>query len=105
MWRTEQLEISGKKGRVPGSFPQTPGPQEEVKVRGSTVLANGFTTVTLSPGKGRSHIHDEANITRSGDVSKKCPYWGGIRGNTSCVANGSLGMVGDKTSCVREIIV
>ena len=60
-----------KKGRAPGSFPQTPGPQEEVKVRGSTVLANGFTTVILSPGKGRSHIHDETCITRSGDASKK----------------------------------
>ncbi len=27
-----------KKSRAPGSFPQTPGPQVEVKVRGNTVL-------------------------------------------------------------------
>ena len=41
-----------KKGRVPGSFPQTPGPQEEVKVRGSTVLTYGIIERIPSPDKG-----------------------------------------------------
>ncbi len=41
-----------KKGRVPGSFPQTPGPQEEVKVWGSAVLTYGMTEMIPSPDKG-----------------------------------------------------
>jgi len=35
--------LGRKKGRVPGSFPQTPGPQVEVTVRENTVLTYGVT--------------------------------------------------------------
>ena len=63
---------------MPGSFRQTPGPKEEVKVRGKTVLTNGITKVTPSPEEEGSHSHDEGGITRSGDVSKEFPILSGI---------------------------
>ncbi len=49
--------LGRKKGRVPGSFPQTPGPQVEVKVQGNTVLTYGVTDEIYSPAKGPYQSH------------------------------------------------